>query len=96
MDDVERLVGAARRSVVQLVARARRQISIGADPDRIQSRYVGRALARLEDAEAYAVLAAAGDDEALRAIEEIVAELEALYEDLQGELPDQEDGDGDR
>jgi hypothetical protein len=96
MDDVERLVGAARRSVVQLVGRARRQISIGANPDRIQTRYVARALARLEDAEAYAVLAAAGDEDALTAIKEIVAELEALHENLQGELPDQADGDGDR
>jgi hypothetical protein len=96
MDDVERLVGAARRSVVQLVARARKQISIGANPDRIQSRYVSRALARLEDAEAYAVLAAAGDKNALTAIKEIVAELETLHQNLQGELSDQEDGDGDR
>jgi hypothetical protein len=51
---------------------------------------VARALARLEDAEAYAVLAAAGDKNALMAIKQIVAELKALHENLQGELPDQE------
>lgn len=59
-------------------------------------RYLDRALTRLEDAEAYAVLAAAGDEDALTAIEELMAELEAPNEDLLGEPPGQEDGDGDR
>lgn len=96
MEDVERLVAAARRSVVQLIGRARQQISTGADVDRIQTRYVDRALTRLDDAEAYAVLAAGGDNDALGAIKEIVAELETLNEELKGHLPSQEDGDGDR
>lgn len=95
MGDVERLVGAARRSVVQLVARARRQISRGADPDRIQDRYVARALSKLEDVEAYAVLASSGDTEALAAIERIVAKLEALHEALSQDFPDQGDADRD-
>jgi hypothetical protein len=96
MEDVERLVVAARRSVVQLVARAQRQIATGADVDRIQTRYVGRALTRLDDAEAYAVLAAAGDEDALAAIKDIIAELEALNEHLQGQRPGQEGDDADR
>lgn len=95
MGDVERLVRAARRSVVQLVARARGQISKGADADRVQDRYVARAFSKLEDVEAYAVLAPSGDTEALAAIERIVAELEALHEALSQEFPDQGDAHGD-
>ncbi len=65
----------------------------GREVDRIQARYVDRALTRLDDAEAYAVLAAAGDEDALIAIKDIIAELEVLNEDLQGQRPDQEDRD---
>jgi hypothetical protein len=86
MDRVDRLLAAVRQTVVQLLASSGRHLASGADLDRIQGHYVAGALRALEDAEAYAVLASAGDSTALTAIEAVLATLESLHDELDAEF----------
>jgi hypothetical protein len=78
---------------VQLVARSRSLLERGADLQRVQDDYIAVALGLLEDAEAYAMLAATGDAGALAAIEGIIENLGALHDKLglELEVPDQPD-----
>jgi hypothetical protein len=96
MADVGQLVGAARRSALQLVARASALLAHGAGLQHVQDDYVVAALELLEDAEAYGVLAAGGDRDAVAVIEHTIRELDALHRKLSRELAERDQADGDR
>jgi hypothetical protein len=68
--------------VASIVRRARAELAAGADVDRIHRRYLRAALRHLEDVEAYAVLAASDDAEALAAIERLLTTLADLRDEL--------------
>lgn len=95
MDVVEKLLLAARDSVLQLVARLRWLLTRGADLQHVQDDYIAVALGLLEDAETYAVLAAAGDTDAIAAVQAVIHRLEALHHKLSAELEETDQRDRD-
>ena len=73
----------ARRSADQLAALAAERLLAGVDLERVHASYVVPGLALLEEAEAQGVLAAGGDERALKEIERIIRELDELNRALE-------------
>lgn len=90
----DELVNAARRLADDIVGLASEMLGAGIDAKRVHRRYVTAAFELSEEIEARAVLAAAGDEDAVRRLELLVRELRRLSEEAVVELDDQRGGEG--
>jgi hypothetical protein len=87
MADLDERIGRVRTEFDALLGRAREGLLAGAPVERVQRHYVATAFRLLEDAEAQAILAAAGDQTALESLDRYAVELEELHAALVGEFP---------
>jgi hypothetical protein len=87
VDHIDRAIGQSREAFDSLLVAARAGLQAGAPIARVHAGYVVPAFALLEEAEAAAVLVAAGDAGALSRLSDLVGELQALYEALLAEFP---------
>jgi hypothetical protein len=92
MGDVEELVTTARGLLQGIVELAVRMLTLGVDADRVQRRYLAVAIELGEEVETRAVLASAGDRDAVRRLELLVRQLRALTEEAAAELVAHSDG----
>ncbi len=94
MADVHGLITAALQLVDDIVGLAAEMLGAGIDLERVHRRYVTAAFELSEEVQARAVLAATGDQEAVRRLELLVRELRQLSHEAIAELGDQGRGAG--
>lgn len=87
MTEVDARIARVRDAFDVLLARSRERLLAGAAVERIHRHYLAAAFEILEDAEARAVLASAGDVTALESLNEDAAKLEELHAALIAEFP---------
>jgi hypothetical protein len=61
----------------------------------VHDHYVAAAFRIIDEAEPQAILAAAGEEQAIAALEQCVTELETLTEEMAAEFPPQRGAEGD-
>ncbi len=83
VSDLDARVGMARGVAGSVFVKATDRLAEGADVERIHARFVVGAFALLEEVELRAVLASAGDREALGRIDQLVKDLESLRAELE-------------
>jgi hypothetical protein len=89
---VEEQVNAARDIVDATLRHASDLLDAGADTERVHRRYVAASFELREEVEARALLASAGDQGAIRRLEQLVRELHELRKEARAELRDHADG----
>ena len=93
MADVDDLVNSGRILGDAVLRLASELLAAGAAPSRVRARYVAAAFELLEELEARALLASAGDTEAADLLGLLVGELRQLGEEARAELRRQTDDD---
>jgi hypothetical protein len=86
MADLDQLLSDIRSLAERLVARAMDSLEAGAPVERVHDHYVVAAFGILDEAEAQAILAGAGVEQALSALKQCVTELETLTEEMAAEF----------
>ena len=85
--EVDERIAEIRDAFDELLARARERLLAGGPVERIQRYYVANAFRILEDAEARALIASAGDRAAMESLDEHATKLEGLHAALIAEFP---------